>query len=111
MKQANINTIRTYDWIPEEILANAAEHEIKVIEGIWIHTDGNFSDETFKNECKNHIAEVINRDKDKPCIIGWCIGNELNENAVEKVGRRKPKNSWKNYTIMLNPLIPTQTIL
>ncbi|RLI00278.1 hypothetical protein DRO38_06800, partial [Candidatus Bathyarchaeota archaeon] len=89
MKQANINTIRTYDWIPEEILANAAEYEIKVIEGIWIHTDGNFSDETFKNECKNHIAEVINRDKDKPCIIGWCIGNELNENAVEKVGKEE----------------------
>ena len=104
MKQANINTIRTYDWIPEEILANATEYEIKVIEGIWIPTDGNFSDETFKNECKNHIAEVINRDKDKSCIIGWCIGNELNESAVEKVGKEETEKFLKELYIYAQSL-------
>ena len=89
MKQANINTIRTYDQVPEEILDTATKHGIDVIEGIWIAQAGDFSDETFKDNCKTHIKEVIDRDKNKPCIIGWCIGNELNEGNVRAVGKEE----------------------
>ncbi|MCK4332095.1 MAG: hypothetical protein KAV40_00780 [Thermoplasmatales archaeon] len=86
MKQANVNTIRTYDQVPEEILENATKYGIGVIEGIWIVPEGDFSDESFKDECKTHIKEIIDRDKDKPCIKGWCIGNELDEGNVRYVG-------------------------
>jgi exo-beta-1,3-glucanase (GH17 family) len=86
MNQANINTIRTYDQVPEEILDTATKHGIDVIEGIWIAQTGDFSDDSFKDNCKTHIKAVIDRDKNKPCIIGWCIGNELNEGNVRSVG-------------------------
>ncbi|MCK4732366.1 MAG: hypothetical protein KAT65_07905, partial [Methanophagales archaeon] len=89
MNQANINTIRTYDQVPEEILDTATKHGIDVIEGIWIVQAGDFSDDSFKDNCKTHIKEVIDRDKNKPCIIGWCIGNELNEGNVRSVGKEE----------------------
>jgi len=89
MKQANINTIRTYDQVPEEILDTATKHDIDVIEGIWIAQAGDFSDESFKDNCKTHIKEVIDRDKNKPCIIGWCIGNELDEGNVRSMGKEE----------------------
>lgn len=93
--EANINTIRTYDWVSEEILDNATKYHVAVIEGIWITQDGDFSDESFKESCKVHIAEVVNRDKDKDCIIGWCIGNELREDVVERVGKEETENFLK----------------
>ncbi|KAF5415552.1 MAG: Cell surface glycoprotein [Candidatus Methanogaster sp.] len=87
MANANVNTIRTYDYVPVKILDNASKKEIKVIEGIWFNQSGNFTNESFKCEVKDHIKEVINRDKDHPAIVGWCIGNELNVTAVENAGK------------------------
>jgi len=95
MQDANINIIRTYDWVPEEILDNATQYNIKVIEGIWIPTGGNFSDASFKDSCKTHITEVLNRDRDKCCIIGWCLGNELHVDAVDRAGKEETERFLK----------------
>ena len=106
MVDAGVNTIRTYDWVPEEILDNATRYDVRVIEGIWIPSDGNFSDESLKESCKTHIKEVVERDRDKDCIIGWCVGNELHVSAVESAGQEETERFLRelnNYTRSLDP--------
>lgn len=77
------NTIRTWDTVKlSRILDSAANHNLKVMAGIYIAdplTSESFYSDTVKvNAQFRAIKKVVEQYKNHPSLLMWCIGNELN---------------------------------
>lgn len=73
MKEAGINTIRTYLPITEKtVLDQIHEAGLKVIIGFGYNQDGKF------DILSGTIADFIRKWKDHPAILFWELGNEYN---------------------------------
>ena len=94
MKEVGINTIRTYQPMPDIVLNLAEQYNIMVIEnvvypGSW--TD--FNSRAELEELKNTAIKNIIRHKDKKCILAWDIWNDApftygpgGRNIIKKYG-------------------------
>lgn len=73
MKEAGINTIRTYLPITEKaVLDQIHEAGLKVIMGFGYNQDGKF------DILSGTIADFVKKWKDHPAILFWELGNEYN---------------------------------
>lgn len=73
MKEAGINTIRTYLPITEKaVLDQIHEAGLKVIIGFGYNQDGKF------DILSGTFADFVNKWKDHPAILFWELGNEYN---------------------------------
>ncbi|GAF93763.1 unnamed protein product, partial [marine sediment metagenome] len=102
MEEAGVNTIRTYEPIPDELLDLAYKHNIMVIENIiYPHSATLFdSDEELANLI-DKAKEVVKDGKDHPAILMWSIWNDApftwgrKGNAVKRFGFEKVNNFLK----------------
>lgn len=77
MKEAGVNTIRTYEPFPDPLLDLAEKYDLKVIEQIVYpsaYTD--YSSEIELNALKKIATEVVKKHKDRKCILMWSIWND-----------------------------------
>ena len=88
-KEANFNFIRTSHYPPSrEFLEACDEIGIYVEEetaicfvstfrgGVYKELGNSQSDERFTERYLSQLAEMIDRDRNRPCVIIWSIGNE-----------------------------------
>ena len=78
MKQAGINTIRTYAPLPLAILDLADKYGIKVIENICYPSEKtNYSSRADLETLKRIALTYVERDKNHPAILMWSIWNDM----------------------------------
>lgn len=77
IKEAGINTIRTYKPLPPKVLDLAEKYGLFVIEGVchpYNATD--FSSDSELDTLVNTAAAFIERDKSRKCILMWSLWND-----------------------------------
>ena len=103
MKAAGINTVRFYHpgKNPEEVkqVLNGLyrKYQIHILMGhylgFWNWPPPNYSDESFNENIKTEVLEMVRLYKDSPAILMWVLGNENNYSFDQNVQR------WSNDTI------------
>lgn len=89
MKRAGINCIRAGHCPTDENLIKLADRlGFLVIEEIpaWGLTESQMSDSKMLQKAKQYVNEMIQRDKNHPCIFAWCLGSDC---ATDTQGGRK----------------------
>lgn len=102
MKEAGINTIRTYEPLPSKLLDLAEKYEIMVIENICYPSDNtDFNSRIHLDILKEQIRRYVSRDKNRRCILMWSIWNDApwawgaGGNVVERYGFSTVNNFLK----------------
>lgn len=102
MKEAGINTIRTYEPLPEKLLDLAESHGIMVIENVCYPSDNtDFNSRVHLDILKEQARRYVLRDKDRRCILMWSIWNDApwawgaSGNVVHSYGFNKANNFLK----------------
>ncbi|OGU77863.1 MAG: hypothetical protein A2W11_00030 [Ignavibacteria bacterium RBG_16_35_7] len=94
IKSAGFNTIRTWGALTEEELQIVEQSGLKIIFGIWIDPQGNFSDTNFVAQVYNHVNDVLNYSANYNSIIGYLIMNEPQVQHIYNVGAQSLLNLW-----------------
>lgn len=96
MEKAGINTIRTYEPLPIELLDLALEHNIMLIENIVYPTgSNNFKSKDELTRLQEEAMANAKRHKDHPAILMWSLWNDApftwgpGGNTVKKYGFKK----------------------
>lgn len=77
MKEAGVNTIRTYEPLPDPLLDLAEKYDLKVIEQIvYPSASTDYSSDVELKALKRNAIEIVKRHKDKKCILMWLIWND-----------------------------------
>lgn len=77
MKEAGINTIRTYEPLPDALLDLAEKYDLKIIEQIiypTAYTD--YSSDVELKALKKKAVDVVKKHKNRRCILMWLIWND-----------------------------------
>lgn len=77
MKESGINTIRTYEPLPDALLDLADKYGIRIIEQIVApssYTD--YSSEPELTALKRMAADVVKKHSNRKCILMWLIWND-----------------------------------
>jgi len=95
IEEAGFNTIRTWDAFTEQELDVIEEYDIKIIMGIWVDPEGDFSDPFFRDEAKNIISNVLDYSADYDNIIGYLIMNEPLPEVIFAAGYAESVSLWQ----------------
>ncbi|HEY0947478.1 MAG TPA: glycoside hydrolase family 2 TIM barrel-domain containing protein, partial [Opitutaceae bacterium] len=78
MKAANINTVRTAHYPPAEgFLRLCDELGMYVVDEVpFCLADEELADPSFAGEALNRVRETVARDRNRPSVIIWALGNE-----------------------------------
>lgn len=102
IKEAGINTIRTYEPLPESLMDLAEKYGIMVIENICYPSDNtDFNSRVHLGILKEQVKRYVLRDKDRRCILMWSIWNDApwawgaNGNVVQRYGFSKVNSFLK----------------
>lgn len=94
MKEMGINTIRTYQPLPDKLLDCAQKNNIMVIENLCYPTAStDFSSRVHLNVLKEQIRQYVLKHKDRNCILMWSIWNDApwvwgnSGNVIKKYGK------------------------
>ncbi len=82
LKESGGNTIRTWDTTNLEAVLNEAKHyDIAVIVGLPMpmneYGDWFYKNDSLINSQYQRYAKLINKFKNHPSVLMWCLGNEL----------------------------------
>jgi beta-galactosidase len=87
MKAANINAIRTSHYNhAERFLELCEERGMYILDEVpfcWIN--GSVGDPNYTQYLVQRAAETVARDKDRPCVLAWSLGNENPYGGNEQV--------------------------
>ncbi|PWD98150.1 hypothetical protein [Marinilabilia rubra] len=110
------NTIRTWAAFSREELEVIAQYDIKIIMGIWIDPEGDFSDPFFITSASDIVNNVLSYSKDFDNIIGYLIMNEPLPHTIFSAGFDETIDFWATIKDLIqnqhpgrpvrNPLFP-----
>jgi len=102
MKEIGINTIRTYEPLPDKLLDLAEKHGLFIIETVVYPTG--YTDYTHAGQLITLKETAINnvlKHKDRPCILMWSIWNDApfewgaQGNIVKRYGKQQVNDFLK----------------
>ena len=106
IREAGINTIRTYEPLPPALLNLAEKYQLMVIENICYPSDNtDFSSQVHLNILKQQVRKYVARDKKRNCILMWSIWNDApwawgsGGNVVDRYGFEKVNDFLKELYI------------
>jgi len=85
IKEGGYNAIRTWKQFSEPQLQLVQNSGLKLIMGIAINPDGDYSDPVFVQKCVSEVKNVTAYTKKYDCIITYLILNEPQTDHVHKV--------------------------
>lgn len=81
LQQTGGNTIRTWDTLHLKQVLDSAEHyKLGVVVGLPMPASEDmdfYNDDLKAGKCIKEISLIVNRFKDHPAVLFWCLGNEL----------------------------------
>lgn len=104
------NAIRTWAPFSAEELNYLDKYNIKIIMGIWIDQNGDFSNSTFINDAKNNVSNVLSYSKYHNNIIGYVIMNEPMPETIFKAGYTNTVNLWTDLINIIHTQHPGRPV-
>jgi GT2 family glycosyltransferase len=90
MRQAGINTIRTYDVPPQRLLDLALQWNIRVLVGIpWAQHICFLDDRQAMQDIRAGVSRAVRFSSGHPSILAYFVGNEIPSSIVRWHGPRK----------------------
>jgi len=94
IKAAGFNGIRTWSDLTEDELKLVQESGLKVIFGIWIKPDEDFSDSKVVERNLEWTKRVLSYSKKYDCVITYLIMNEPMPAHIRRVGSQATLDLW-----------------
>lgn len=85
IKEGGYNTIRTWSQFSEAQLKLVQKSGLKLIMGIDIKPEGDYSDSKFINDCEVELKRVLSYAKNYDCVITYLIINEPKTEHIHDV--------------------------
>lgn len=105
MKEAGVNTIRTYRPLPPKLLDLADKYGIMVIQTVAWPDDGtDYNSKEELERLKSKAIEIVKRDKDRPCILMWSLWNDAPFQFGTKGGNVIPRYSFNQVDTFLKEI-------
>lgn len=90
MRDAGINSIRTYHLPPDWLLRLATEQRIGVLVDVpWRKHLCFLESREAQQEARQFVAQAAKRGQDHPCILAYSIANEIPPNIIRWYGARR----------------------
>lgn len=89
IKDAGFNSVRTWDALGPEELRLAKKYGLKVVQGIWIDPNHDFSDPYFIRDSLEYIRKVVNWSKDYDNVLMYLVITEPTQQAILFAGTDK----------------------
>ena len=95
IKEAGFNAVRTWSELFEDELKVVQESGLKIIFGIGIKPEQDFSDPKIVDEYMTIVKNVLSYSKNYDCIITYLVMNEPMPQHIQKVGAQATVDLWK----------------
>lgn len=99
-KACGANTVRTYSQIQTSVLDDFARKGLYICMGLVIGKESegfDYNDETARKKQISSLKGVVDKYKDHPAILMWCVGNEVEPNTKSDGTTFKLNvNVWKD---------------
>lgn len=103
------NAIRTWGAFTKQELDILQEFDLKIIMGIWINPEGNFSNSQFVTSAKTIVNNVLSYSKDYDNIIAYIIMNEPSP-AIVLQNYKASVNLWRELTDIIHSKHPNRPV-
>jgi hypothetical protein len=104
------NTIRTWAPFTAQELDLLQHYDIKIIMGIWIDPQGDFSDASFVNEAKTIVTDVLSYSKYYHNIIAYLIMNEPLPETIFNAGYENTVALWTELSDIIHAQHPNRPV-
>jgi len=106
IRSAGFNGIRTWSQMSEAELKVVQASGLKVVFGIWLKPDEDFSDPKVVEKDLALIRQVLAYSRKYDCVITYLIMNEPMPEHIRKVGAQATRNLWVRATELIHQLHP-----
>jgi len=106
IKAADFNGIRTWSEMSEAELKVVQASGLKVVFGIWLKPDEDFSDPKVVQKDLALIRRVLEYTRKYDCIITYLIMNEPMPENLRKVGAQATRDLWIQAASLIHQLHP-----
>ena len=96
IKEGGYNTIRTWSQFSEAQLKIVQASGLKLIMGLEINPEKDYSDPIFVNQCETDVLKVMSYAKKYDCIITYLVINEPQTNHIHTVTGKSFVNLMKS---------------
>lgn len=96
IKESGYNSIRTWSQFTEAQLKIVQTSGLKLIMGLEIDPEGNYSDPDFVKKCANDVRNVLKYTRKYDCIITYLVINEPQTIHIHATGAVSFVNLMKN---------------
>jgi hypothetical protein len=102
IKKAGFNAIRTWSELSEEELQEVQQSGLKIVLGIGIKPEEDFSDPEVIDKNMSIVKKVLAYSKNYDCVITYLIMNEPMPQHIQKVGAQATVDLWKKMTDLIH---------
>lgn len=106
IKAAGFNGIRTWSQMSEAELKVVQASGLKVVFGIWLKPDEDFSDPEVVARDLDLIRRVLTYSRNYDCIITYLIMNEPMPEHLHRVGAQATRDLWAQAVRLIHQLHP-----
>lgn len=106
IKEAGFNGIRTWSQMSEAELKVIQASGLKVVFGIWLKPDEDFSDPKVVAEDLALVRRVLSYSRKYDCVITYLIMNEPMPEHIRKVGAQATRELWTRTADLIHQLHP-----
>lgn len=102
IKKGGYNTIRTWSQFSEAQLKLVQESGLKLIMGLEVNPEEDYSDPKFINHCKTQLVNILKYAPKYDCIITYLAINEPQTDHIHKVSAKAFKGLMKMMVDMIH---------
>ncbi|MDB9961182.1 hypothetical protein OAD62_03720 [Oceanihabitans sp.] len=102
IKKGGYNTIRTWSQFSEAQLKLVQESGLKLIMGLEVNPEEDYSDPKFINHCKTQLVNILKYAPKYDCIITYLCINEPQTDHIHKVSAKAFKDLMKMMVDMIH---------
>jgi hypothetical protein len=107
---AGFNAVRTWASLSPEELALVAKHRLRVLQGVWVPPDGDFSSPRFRRQALAQVRRAVEGSRWSPAILGYLVMNEPRAPAVARAGLERTRAFLSEVTATVRALDPSAPI-
>ncbi|WP_405566884.1 glycoside hydrolase family 2 TIM barrel-domain containing protein [Polaribacter sp. Asnod6-C07] len=102
IKKGGYNTIRTWSQFSEAQLKLVQESGLKLIMGLEVNPEEDYSDPKFINHCKTQLENILKYAPKYDCIITYLVINEPQTDHIHKVSAKAFKDLMQMMVDMIH---------
>jgi hypothetical protein len=106
IREAGFNTIRTWNAFTNNEMKVIQNYDLKIIMGIWVDPEGDFSSSQFVASSLQSVTNIINYTRNYDNIIGYLIMNEPLPDHIFSTGFGDTYTLWMKIKRLIHEMHP-----